>query len=449
MALNKKQLIGAGVAAFLVVGYVGASYVIESNAKRVVENNIARFRTQMETAGWTTVVTYETLEAKKLSLHPQIRLLKVKTSLSRANTLVETNIPEIRYIPKSFTMQNYEIQMQGNMNVKVKDQQQREQETLVQFSTSPVMNVSLEVEGKRHYSLHVPQKISLIPQLKEDEMRDARSFEMVMGAEPTASWVENNDGGIDSQKFSAKDMHFLLDNTALASIGALESETNRTIEENGSQHIKTSFNVSKFELMTENGKAWSPINLKAANRYDISTADETTHQSLTQPNTSLYVDQFEFTSALTNANIKGEVHAKPDTEKMPYGKLELHFEHLDKAFGYAEEQNPERKEFFAHTKELVSRISGTPVDSDAAQDIIIERAEKGHVKVGKLSFEEAFAGVLGLAMQNAQSKPQSMAPKAEEAPKTTDENDQAPVATPAPVAPVESAPLPAENKPKE
>lgn len=415
---NKGLVVAVGVVAVGVAAYFGATVVAEHRAETLVDESLERFEQQLEAGGVEAALAYKDLTIKKFTLQPQASLSDFTITLTNTkkhHTTVVT-VPEIRYYLRSFDMQNYDIEAQGDIHFQMERYGAKQEPRILQFAEMPVLNVEVGADGVRQYNLNVSNRISLVEEDKEDGATEKSVTEVTFEEMPLLQWKETVDGRTLNQNVSLKGVHLTQDGEAIADLQGVTLLAGHDYAENDSHTATSALAVQGLTFHEEELQPFNPINVANELVYkgpffrNLSEVDGSAPMQYNLKN-------FALTSGKGNISASGIVDYTPGEDKLPYGGVNIRITEVEKLFGHIEQLDPRSRYHVAILREALERMSGNPVQEGATLAVDVTREKAGHLRIGHLSLEETLAYFFRMMMP--------VPPAAEQDPGTEGEGDNA------------------------
>lgn len=406
---NKSLIILIIVVAALVVAYVLWLSYANKKVREVVDNSIERIEQRLEASGNEVTVTYDDVKVHGMSLRPRASVYKlhVKIDDKRRAREMHVMLPEVVYVPKTFDMHSYRLEVLDSVSVVSNRRNDDEQSVIIDFSRSPALDVDQRRDGSIAYSLYVPQNISLSNAAQaEAEVATAEKTDITFESEPQVEWSENAQGvGLDQKAIFP---HTLITQGGQqkAELDNFSAETKHSTLEDGQYSYDTLVKMENLNFSDKELKVLNPVSVVNEVTY-TGPAVATGAEAISQP-MHINIKNVAWMTGLMSVFASGEVHFVPAEEKMPYGQLSLRVNNLDRFLDYVSEQRPNATEYMAKVREALEKLSGAVIEENGEVTIKLAREPKGRLHVGALTLEDA----LGLLIEMAMKMPDMSASKA-------------------------------------
>lgn len=396
---NKSLVTGIVVVSVVVVGYlVWASYA-NKKVREVVDNSLQRIEERMEAKGNEVTITYDDVNVHSFSLRPRASVYKLHMKIDdkRRGREMHLMMPEVVYTPKTFNMKSYKLEVLDSISMMATRPGKEQESTLIDFSSVPALNVSERSNGDMFYSMDVPEHITLTEVEEGSDAASADKTDIIFASRPSVEWGINKNGISLNQKAVFPEITVTHAGEELAKAAGLSAET---------IHTPVDGNIHSYDmLMKLDNLVFAAPELAVLNPItvvnDISYTGPIAPANSTEPLKEAQhfkVKNIAWMSGLLSLFANGEMHLDPEQERLPYGKISLRFDDVDKFLEYAGEQRPAAKEYLMEIRNALEQLSGAEME-DGTVSIHVQREQNGRLYIGELSLEESFALFIQMAMQ--------------------------------------------------
>lgn len=415
---NRSFAIVAIVLAVVVVGYVLWLSYANKKVRDIVQASAERIEQKLETDGKDATVTYDDVRVHGLSLRPRASVYKlhIKIEDPQRRSEMHVMVPEVVYTPKTFNMRSYSLEIIDSVSILTTRAGRDQQNVLVDFSSSPAVHVA-ESEDRLEYSMDVPTNISLTNAAETEEAASADKTDLTFDGDSVVTWSETRDGvGLD-QKAVFPHLTVTHGGQQVASVESMSAETHHSAVEGGLHHYDTLLKLESLEFSDKELAVLNPVNLINEVGYTgpIQVPGQPAPAS-DQP-LSIEVRNVAWMTGLVSVFASGNIEYQPDQEKMPYGKLAIRFDHIDRFLSYVHEQRPHTAAFLLKVRQVLEKFSGAAIEEGGTVSINLTREKGGRLQIGELSLEEALGVFIEMAMQLpdfSAEEPKAETPETEE-----------------------------------
>lgn len=446
---NKSFAIVAVVLAVVVVGYVLWLSYANKKVRDVVQASAERIEQRLETDGKEASVTYDDVRVHGLSLRPRASVYKmhIKIEDPQRRSEMHVMVPEVVYTPKTFDMRSYSLEIIDSVSLLTARAGREQQNVLVDFSSSPAVHVS-ESKDRLEYSMDVPRNISLTNAAETEDTASADKTDITFDSDPVVIWSETPEGiGLD-QKAVFPRIVITHGGQQMATVDSVSAETRHSAADGGMHHYDTMLKLENLVFSDKELEVLNPVNLINEVGYTgpVQVPGQLAPATGDQP-LKVEVRNIAWMTGLVSVFASGNIEYLPAQEKMPYGKLTIRFDDIDRFLSYVHEQRPNTAAFLLKVRQVLERFSGAAIEEGGTVSINLNREKGGRLQIGELSLEEALGVFIELAMQLpdfSADEPKAEASEGEEGAVAKETAPEAEEDAQEEEAVEESAPIPAE-----
>lgn len=405
---KKKWVPAAVIGTVAVAGYVGAVAIAKHKIREVVDANLAQIEAHLKAHGQDAKLSYKEVSVHGFSLRPSavVHDLELHSKKSEGGDEMIARTSEVHYYPYNFGMTSYRLEIPEKIEITHNNLHSPREQNVISYDSTPALDM-MGLPGNEHeFQLFLPKSVVMttltetkapeaagenpLPPIDATTAKTER-LELVQGETPYITWKTGVGGVLIEQKVILQKLTlnyqydpFLTADQFTFNLNQLSKDDAGEIQQVASLLKLENLNFAKFQVA-------NPINI--VNDISYSGPIVLDEKTPIKPGAkfSWSIKESSLVTGLSSFFANGDITVQPDKERMPYGKISLRFDELQKLFDYLAKIHPDTGANLAKIRGNIERISGANIAQGDVVSIELVRDEGGRLQVGKLSLEEALA----------------------------------------------------------